>query len=476
MQVYTSIAFLPFAMKPLIGMLSDAYPILGYQKIPYICLTTVVGIAGLGVIAASGMVSMSTRTLVVALFCIIMMVSAADVLTEAKYAERIRDCPEKGPDLITFVWLLVTSGGLIATMTLGLFLHSYEPNWVYAVCILPACLTLVPLFMNYLGERRLSPEEVVRVRKKYFDQWELVTLVVLVGGASLVMMATALLQESLWVNLAVGLTFGFVIVVAFLILTAPIIGRMVAFCVIQHLCAFSITGAVFYFYTNGPEEFPEGPHFSPLFYITIVGVVGSLFSILGFTAFNLTMKHWRYHSVFMTTNIVYACGHALSAIQFSRLNLKWGISDEVFAVSYAMITAVATSMLFLPSIVLLTQLCPKDVEATMYALLAGTSNLGTQIGGVVGAAVLHTLGVTPRGEPHEGHKFENLWMAALVSSLAPLVTLVMLPWMIPNAYQTERLMPEGATAVDGSPWRRWTGWTERRQGPLSESTYGSISG
>jgi len=463
MQIYSAVGMLPFAMKPLVGMLSDAFPICGYQKNPYIMITTVVGIAGLAIIASSGTVDMKDRYLVIGLFCIMMMISSADVLTEAKYAERIRQVPERGPDFITLVWLMVATGGLLATLTLGTVLEHLEPHWVYVLCLVPAAATLFPTVMNYLDERKMSPAEVIAVRTHYFAQAELVVLVLLVGGASVIMMVTGLAHVSVWTNLVVGLACATVVATAFMMLTAPMIGKMVTFGIIQHLCAFSTMGAVFYFFTNGPEQYPEGPHFSPMFLITIVGVVGSIFSLVGFSVFNLCMKHWRYHSVFFTTNVLYALGHALAAVQFARLNVKWGISDEAFAVSYAIVQSVTTSMLFLPGIVLLTQLCPKNVEATMYALLAGTSNLGTQIGGCVGAAVLTYLGVTPAGEVAESHKFENLWVAALISSLAPLITLALLPWMIPNALQTERLMDENSTPVDGSPWRRFRARAEERR-------------
>jgi len=468
MQIYSAVGMLPFAMKPLVGMLSDAFPIMGYQKIPYLLVATVIGVAGLLTITMSGFVNMPVQMLVLGLFCIIMMVSSADLLTEAKYAERIRAFPEKGPDLITFVWLLVTCGGFCATLSLGTVLEHFKPHWVYAICLIPAVVILLPTLLNFLDEKKMSPEKVVEVRAHYFAQGELVVLVVLVGLSSVCMMCSGLLQDSVWVNLAVGLTCGAVVMSSFLLLLTPMIGKMVAFGIIQHLCAFSTQGAVFYFYTNGREQYPEGPNFSPLFYMSVIGIVGSIFSLMGFSLFNLCMKHWRYHSVFFTTNIIFSIGTATSAIQFSRMNLRWGISDEVFAISYAVITSLTLSMLFLPGIVLLTQLCPKQVEATMYALLAGTSNLGTQIGGTVGAAVLTLLGVTPRGQPNESDKFDNLWIAALISSLAPMFTLVLLPWMIPNALQTERLLSEDATAVDGSPLRRWRAW--RSGAPLLERT------
>ena len=70
-------------------------------------------------------------------------------------------------------------------------------------------------------------------------QGELVVLVLLVGAASILMMATGLLQRSVWVNLAVGLSSAIVVSAAFLVLTSPMIGKMVTFGIIQHLCALT---------------------------------------------------------------------------------------------------------------------------------------------------------------------------------------------------------------------------------------------
>lgn len=475
MQVYSAVSRLPFAMKPLVGLLSDAFPIFGYQKNPYILISTIMGLAGLSLIAFSGVFDIAVQLLVLGLFCVVFLIATADVLTEAKYAERVRIVPERGPDLVTFVWLCVAVGGILATATLGGVLHYLKPFWVYVICLIPAAIVLVPTMKNYLDESKLNPEEIAELRSRYFSQRELVFLVMTVAIASLIMMVTGLLQESVWVNLAAGLSCAFFMMFAFLLLTSPIIGKMVIFGIIQHLCAFSTSGAVFYFYTDSPEMYPEGPHFSPLFYVSVVGLVGQVFSLMGFGFFNLCMKHWTYHSVFFATNLVCCLGNALAAIQYSRLNIKWGIPDEAFAIGFAMVVSVTNSMLFLPGIMLLTQLCPKEVEATMYALLAGSSNLGGQIGEAVGAAVLTSLGVTPKGVPGESHKFDNLWIAALISALLPIVTLVLLPCMIPNALQTERLMSETSTAVDGSPWRRFQAWRSGRAESSSPPDYGATN-
>jgi len=66
----------------------------------------------------------------------------------------------------------------------------------------------------------------------------------------------------------------------------------------------------------------------------------------------------------------------------------------------------------------------------------------------------------------------------LVSSFAPVITLIILPWMIPNALQTERLMDENSTAVDGSLWRRFMSrneeskWLSPDQAPSGQASTG----
>ena len=43
MQVFTGITGLPWAMKPIIGLMSDMFPMRGYNKGPYMLLSSVLG-------------------------------------------------------------------------------------------------------------------------------------------------------------------------------------------------------------------------------------------------------------------------------------------------------------------------------------------------------------------------------------------------------------------------------------------------
>merc|ERR1719443_1872436 len=84
----------------------------------------------------------------------------------------------------------------------------------------------------------------------------------------------------------------------------------------------------------------------------------------------------------------------------------------------------------------MSQLCPKGMEATMFALLAGCHNLGALISDFFGAFVLQALSVDPAGLSDEGVQFDNLWKASLISSFLPMMPIVLIPWLIPDAQQT----------------------------------------
>jgi hypothetical protein len=91
----------------------------------------------------------------------------------------------------------------------------------------------------------------------------------------------------------------------------------------------------------------------------------------------------------------------------------------------------------------------------MYALLAGSSNLGQGLAQYSGAVLLQAFGCQPKGAIDEGEQFKHLWMASLIGIILPLGTLFLIPFLIPDASQTERLLvanPESATA--GSYYER----------------------
>lgn len=480
MQIYKSLMMLPASMKPVWGIVSDMLPIAGYHRAPYMLISSAVGIAGLAVVGFVPHDSLALQMAVGCLFCGMAQVMICDLMTEAKYAERMRENPKYGPDLMSYVWMGVFLGHLVATACTGIILESWGPKVMLGLCVIPAAFIILPICMNYMDEKKDTPEESVAIRQRFIKQTEVLILVFLMACATLSMVAVGLLQDNVWVNLSVALTMGIIVNVAFFMLTRPIIGKMNCYFFIQTALTLNMEGAMFYFFTDGPKQYPNGPHFSIMFYTTGIGVILGFFNLVGIWTYNNFGRGWRYHRLFFTTNVLYSCVTLTSVLVYSRYNLKIGIPDTAFVVGSTVVQSIVMQWMWIPGVVLLSQLCPKSMEATMYALLAGCHNLGQGVGSYTGAAMMQYFGITPNGSDNEGGKFHWLWLMALIAATLPCLTLVLLPYMIPNAYQTDQLIHDNANATGGSYWRRLRGYKDDEEEEASMSArdrerYGATS-
>merc|ERR1719321_589747 len=242
-----------------------------------------------------------------------------------------------------------------------------------------------------------------------------------------------------------------VILSAFSIALRPQIAKINAFFLVQTSLGIGIGGSTFYFYTDTKEQYPDGPHFSVQFFTTILGLVSSCFSLLGLMIYNKYMHDWNYRTLLMVSNLLISVLSFLDIIMFTRTNVKLGIPDGVFVMGSSVSGTIISQWQWMPGVVLLSQMCPKGMEATMYALLAGCHNLGNTLSEYLGAYILDILGVSPAGLPNESHQFENLWIAAVIATVLPALTLILIPWLIPDKRQTEKLLEQDdRSATSGS--------------------------
>ena len=58
----------------------------------------------------------SVEGVVMCLFCVAAMRATVDLLTEAKYTEELAKKPEKGPELVSFVWGGIETSGLVGVV------------------------------------------------------------------------------------------------------------------------------------------------------------------------------------------------------------------------------------------------------------------------------------------------------------------------------------------------------------------------
>merc|ERR1719183_2238102 len=265
----------------------------------------------------------------------------------------------------------------------------------------------------------------------------------------------------------------FILLPSFHIVLRPEIAKVNTFFVLQAALGIGINGATFYFYTDKADQFPEGPHFSAWFFTTTLGLVSASMSFVGLATHNRYMKDWTYRGLLLFCNTVVTLLSLLDVVMYTRLNLSLGIPDTMFVLGSTVSTIVIRQWQWMPGMVVLSQLCPAGMEATMFALLAGCANIGNTIADYVGAYVLEVLSVHPTGAPNEGVQFENLWKASCIATMLPAITILLVPFLIPQAKQTDKLLlsnPTSATA--GSPLSKWLA---KRQSAARAQAQGSAS-
>jgi len=458
MQVFGGVTQLPWAMKPIIGLASDIFPVMGFHKMPYIFLTTVIGIFATATIGLVPQSALSLTHLVICLFLATMMYSVADLLTEAKYAEKMAAVPAQGPALMSFVWGGLHLGALVATICIGPVLDIFGNKAPFVIVLLPLSFILLPLMWNYLEETPKSEEALKEHRQSILRQREAPILCFIMFVGTVFLSVLGIYFQSVPLNAGAAVIVAIIMLISFSITLRPVIAKVNALSLVQTSMSLSISGASFYFFTDDKEQYPEGPHFSKEFYTSVLGTFGSLCSLVGIATYQRYASQWTYRRIMILTNVFASLMACADLLLYSRMNLRLGIPDHVFVMGTSAFEEVLNAWMWMPSVVIMSQLCPEGMEATMYALLAGCHNLGNTVSASGGAVLLQWLDVQPRGSTGESQQFDKLWIAALIAIVLPLFTIVLIPWMIPDARQTDKLLPEGdRDATKGSLLRRWQG-------------------
>lgn len=455
-QIYTGVARLPWSMKPIMGLCSDVLPVCGYKKAPYMLGASVLGFLACLCIGLVPQESLPVTSFVMCLFCVNLQGSACDLLSEAKYAERIQEVPSQGPALLTFVWFGLTVGGIFAVLGGGTVIGYFGAKANFVIAAVPAAAVVFPVASGYLEEQRLDERAIGKVREHYYQQKEACALVFLSLACQLSIMVCGLVQRDPFMNCVVSVSAGLVLVIAFTVVLSPVIAKFAVFSLVQTSLSLSVSGASFYFYTDSAKSYPEGPNLSPFFYNTIIGTLGALFSLAGIAFYQRYMSTWRYRFLLIFTNCVLSILSVVDVIMFARINVRYDIPDRALLLGMSVFEPIIAQWQYMPQVVIFSYLCPKDMEATMYAILAAAHNLGLIISGNGGALLLHNLGCTPTGEDGETAQFENLWIASAICTILPFLSLFVLYRLVPDVRQTEAVIDPAADATTGSLWRRWT--------------------
>ena len=500
-QVLKTIAISPWALKPMIGIISDILYIHGYRKIPYIIITTIGAIISCLIIVFY--YPSSPIVFTVLLFFIFLQISLADLLIEAKYAEKTKVDASLSREVVTFVHVGGYFFQAISIIVMGILLDAIHYQFIYMIPIPIFIVFLYPIFGNWINDQKYkgSPPQPVQRYKPHpknfvgaFD-WSLAKqkqledepkltnicpfsrcwfrndnkkdstsqsiavfafdgakmkknkkifgLAAIVGFISLFNSLLGIFEIDTVYLLISSIFCALAMILLFFLLIDHRIAKIQTFIILQNMFSISLEGASFYFYTDTKEQFPAGPHFDTSFYIIVMGLFGIFLAIVSTFAYNIFMSEWNYQDVFFMTNILYIIFSSTNIIFYKRLNVGY-IPDGYFVLGSEMLQVVTSLWSSIPATIMMYQLCPKGMESTVYALLAGSSNLGNSLASYQGAYIMDAFDIRPNGTIgiDESKQFENLWIASTIDTLIHIIPLFFITFLIPDVSQTTKLIDD----------------------------------
>lgn len=456
-QVLRNVAMAPWSLKPLFGTLSDIVPLGGLHKKWWLALALLVGLVASAWMAIWEVPHAWFVTAV--FFGLSYCLSWSDLLSEGKYSEILRD-KNDGSAVLVFVNGAQRVGYVMSFALIGPLIASNHTSilmWVVCACCV---MVLVPTLLNFMPEtKRVPGEEGVRGCKlvmvdtaKARQSWKVIALVCLSGAASPFMA----LIPAIWDGRA-GLILGMVVfsgvacvlvALSYFVFDSKWVAIVAVYEVAKRMGRLDLSSALDFYYLANEECCPGCPHLSVEYYYTVLGIVGSLTALLAVFIYQRWLSDMTYRWVCLGTALLAALGASTDVFVVLRWNLALHIPDSwAVLLGDAVIQPIVSMLSWLPGSLLLSRVCPPGLESSVFAFLAGVSNLGLFGSYLAGALVMNLSSISTTAPAGGTCNFAPLWWLVLVCHVAlPIVvnTPVVLA-LLPNKSQSEQLLDDRPT-------------------------------
>jgi hypothetical protein len=191
-QIFMAATHTPWAIKPVLGLINDIVPLLGWEKGFYMVMAACVGTLSWSAIATLGD-ALAPEMICVLFILIVLQVAWTDLMVEGLYTVRMKLTPQYGADLVTYVWSGITFCGAIGVIAAGPAIDLVGPYAVAYIAMPCAAAIVVPTLLGWSGEARLPVERRGLQRAKLREQSDVILTAAVLGCSCVVIAVTALL-------------------------------------------------------------------------------------------------------------------------------------------------------------------------------------------------------------------------------------------------------------------------------------------
>jgi len=460
-QLYMSMMMSPWAMKPFIGVASDLFPIMGYNKRYYALYSILVGLIGCSVLLAlyhSGAAQNAVdqgQTAVQRLADIIVIcftfvsyeAATLDILGEGKYSELMRLHPESGSSIISFKFGWALLGSIVIQSLVGPLSDAGYFHILFWIALALSLTPFYPTLVGWIPERIRTVEESGMVKlcrgclfdKGSFQEKKTPFIVITLCGLS----APLLAAITTYADLVIGLVFSAVLIIAFSVATYYIFPKTFFWVflsiILTSMSWISIGSALGYYYTASKECVPNGPNFSYTYYITVTGIVGSVVNFVAVILYQNFLSSWRFRPVLIFTIVIGSLASIVDLIIIMRWNIAIGIPDKVFfLLGSAIFENLVIILQSIPMSSIYAKIAPPGMESAVFAYTVGIANFCGMVSSLLGSGVIQWSGMITVGDTCD---FDALpYLIVIFSILVPMLVGIPAAFLIPNVLQTEHLI------------------------------------
>jgi len=476
MQKYGIVASFPWTVKPLIGMISDGFPIFGYNKRWYIAASSLVGSCAIYFVATYKFDRSNGLYYIAGLTLINAQVAIADLLTEGKYAEAMRYNPNHSASMVSYVWGNITLGGILATVLSYIALKDENYHllfWMALPFAVQCFLTSASGLLPELKVKRTKNGEVVvddgedddeddevdamgvgdakksvtfadedeETKKANRQKRSMNMMAILMGVICVIIAGIQIVGLDESTILSITLISCVLLSMLIFFFLPRQLAKATFFLFITSVLSVSFGGAMTYWFTVDEKCNPGGPHFDYVYFTVYTSIVGQCSGIIGIWLFNIFFSKGSLRKAFWISSMISSLGSFFDYAIVKRWNVDYlSIPDKAFYMfGDAVLESIVGMMAYMPSVVLIAKMCPKNLETTMFAILASFANLGGSLSGSFGTFAMDYAGI--KTDLTSGScNWDNLPNLILVCGICmPLLAIPLTFIFVPNILMTDSI-------------------------------------
>ncbi|CAO2181565.1 unnamed protein product [Urochloa humidicola] len=365
-QFLVSLAYFPWSIKPIYGILSDCIPIKQRKRVPYLIISSCLSLLPWLILGLSQTLRTSANMLTALLIVQNLGCAMADVVIDAMIAEAVRSAgSEFAGDLQSLSWSSMAVGSGEALGKEGT--------------------------RRRKGTRKNDERKPLPTRTEANEKHN-------VSFNS----SPCLSLKSAFFSLCTAFK-------------QPTILRPMVWFFFSNVTIPNISTVMFYYQT-------EELHLEASFLGT-ARVIGWFSLILGTYTYNRYFKHKKLRNILVFAHVGLAIISLLDIALVLRLHILHGISDKYMVLWGSALADAINQFKMMPFLILSGQLCPPGIEGTLFALFMSINNLGSTLGSFLGAALASALNISTA-------QFDNLALGLgvqLIGTLLPTGFLFLIP-------------------------------------------------